>query len=55
MHNLVNFIIENRSSTISARFSVNCQFRAEEKKVTSRAENPSAQAMVQARSARIHH
>ena len=36
-------------------FSVNFQFRAEVKKVTSRAENPSARAMAQASSARTHH
>ena len=45
IHNLVNFIIENNKKIglqlrieISARFSVNFQFRAEVKKVTSRAE-----------------
>ena len=45
IHNLVNFIIENNKkiglqlrTEISARFSVNFQFRAEVKKVTSRAE-----------------
>ena len=44
IHNLVNFIIENNKKIglqlrieISARFSVNFQFRAELKKVTSRA------------------
>ena len=54
-HDLVNFIIEkkieNRNSIISARFSVNFQLRAEVKKVTSWAENPSAGAS----SARTHH
>ena len=40
---------------ISACFSVNFQFRAEVKKVTSRAENPSARAMAQASSAWAHH
>ena len=51
IHNLVNFIIENNKKIglqlrieISARFSVNFQFRAEVKKVTSRAEYPSARA-----------
>jgi hypothetical protein len=39
----------------SARFSVNFQFRAEVKKVTSRAENPLARAMARASSARAHH
>ena len=45
IHNLVNFIIENDKKIglqlrikISARFSVNFQFRAEVEKVTSRAE-----------------
>ena len=45
IHNLVNFIIENNKKIglqlrieISARFSVNFQFRAEAKKVPSRAE-----------------
>ena len=45
IHNLVNFIIENNKKIglqlrieISARFSDNLQFRAEVKKVTSRAE-----------------
>ena len=62
IHNLVNFIIENDKKIglqlrieISARFSVNFQFRAEVKKVTSRAENPSARTMAPASSARAHH
>ena len=62
IHNLVNFIIENNKKIglqlrieISARFSVNFQFRAEVKKVRSRAENPSARAMARASSARTHH
>ena len=36
-------------------FLANLQFRAEVKKVTSRAENPSARAMARASSARAHH
>ena len=36
-------------------FLANIQFRAEVKKVTSRAENPSARAMARASSARTHH
>ena len=62
IHNLVNFIIENDKkiglqlrTEISARFSVIFQFRAEVKKVTSRAENPSARAMARATLARAHH
>ena len=58
MHNLVNFIIENDKKIglqlrikISARFSVNFQFRAEVKRSQaklSQAENLLARAMAQA-------